>query len=145
MPSIADIKRDIIGTTGQDWEFFDGPTQVYTFKQDPHVRMEQDEEFDEGYPHSWTEIFPDHRNDATSVFTLYYGTSPIDTFSVVWTDGGRFQLPNPRIQNPREDDPDDYKFALSRYQASIGRVMSIDEFDDWFPLDRVEILSANFH
>ncbi|ELZ35753.1 hypothetical protein [Halorubrum distributum] len=145
MPSLDEVKESIANSSANDWKFFDGPEQIYVYKPDPRIRIEQESGFDDGYLHTWTEMFPDSESDATGTFQVYFNSSPIDGFGVVWTDGGRIQVPDPRIQNTEVDDLDEYEFAFSQYQAAIGRAMSLDDFDKWFPGNRVEVLGTKFH
>lgn len=146
MPSIHEIKTIIADSSQQDWKFFDGPSQKFVFKPDPNIRIEQEDEFSDGYVHTWTAIFPDSDNDSTARFQVYYNSSPIDSFAVLFTDGGRIQVPTPRVQNADQpDELDEYEFAFSQYQATIGRVMSGADFDSWFPSERVDVLTDLFH
>lgn len=145
MPSINDLKQKILNSQADDWQAFDGE-RVFVYKPDTDLRIEQ-ADGDLPYNHPWTHDYPHEDNVRQISYTIYYRQSPIDSFNAVFIDGGRLHFPNPHCapSDPTRAQENGYdEISVSRYHATIGRILSMESFDRRIQTAEITIRDEDF-
>ncbi|AEH39522.1 hypothetical protein [Halopiger xanaduensis] len=131
MPSIQELKREILESHGDDWEFFDDP-QTYVYSPDPRLRIEQygDRDNRMDYNHTWVNRYHHSEDTEMMVFRVYFNESPIDHLHILRIDEHRCKMPTPHtepsIMEGLESRDDYDEVSISRYEDGIGRAMTGD-------------------
>lgn len=117
MTSYEDVREMIVDSSFTDWIRFQN-LGVWTFQPDVSLRLSQREQLGQSQQ-AWTNQF-----QAQSVrygYVIFYDNSPIEYHTVVGVDNNRAFVPEPsQPQSPSGN------FAITPYQASLGKIITGD-------------------
>jgi hypothetical protein len=117
-----DLIRTIRGTDRTDWIYHDHQG-VWTFRHDLSIRVERIPSHRENdqFPEKWATRHPDPSARQCG-YGIFYGTSLVETFTLVSVDGLRATLPMPDV---------DTKTKIKRYDYDLARIVDNGYLDEY--------------
>lgn len=110
-----DFMNQISNSVFEDW-LYDDENGKYVFRNDLRITIQSDRTEsigDDRFYEDWATKFPDPEAYRKKYFFQYNGVT-IDTFYTVRVDGGRSDIPYPKLP----------EMTISRQQYNIGRIVN---------------------
>lgn len=110
-----DFFQQIVNSSMDDW-LYDDEIGKFVFKNDIQISIQSDRTEsigDDGFYEEWAINFPD-QNAKRKKYFLQFNDCIVDTFYTVRVDGGRSDIPYPKL-------PD---MTISSDQYNIGRIVN---------------------
>lgn len=108
----SELMEMITGAAAEEW-LHDDVKGVWTLKRDVGVTIrERRSDVPQPFKEAWARGFPD-AGACLCIFELWYGASPVETYTFARVDGGRADLPCPRSQEGLEITTEQFSIAVA--------------------------------
>lgn len=119
MTSVAAVRQTVAGSETGDWIQFNS-IGTWTYREDVALRIVNQEQLESRFEAPWTRQIQSQCQSFG--YLVYYGNSPVEYQVVVAVDDFRAYIPQPQPPNAQGQ-----PFAITPYQATIGRIITGDD------------------